>query len=249
MIYKDCDNKAPVVAILERMLALAGPDKRALIARQLRTMRAGIKSEREAVRLIDSWLKDATRTAVVHDLRLDLGDGQAAQIDHLLIQRTRRLHLLDTKRFGDGIKVTDEGNFLRWNEAGKTWESVPSPLLQHARQLPLLRRALETLGLDDCPVECWVLVAPHARIERPRRFDTAQVMRADHFIDKMNRSLARTPLLDAAGGLLRTGLHASIGDIAHKLAALHCPSTADYMARFGICAGSSLDVNNPAESA
>lgn len=234
MIYKDCDNKAAVAAILERMLALAGPDKRALIERQLRTMRAGIRGEREAALLLDSWLKDATRTAVVHDLRLDPGDGKPAQIDHLLIQRTRRFHLLDTKHFSQGMKITDEGQFLRWNEAAKTWDPVPSPLLQNERNLAVLRRVLEKLGLGGCPVESWVLVAPQARIERPRRFDTSHVMRADQFIERLNKSLEPLPLLDAAGGMLRTGSHDSIGDIAHKLAALHRPSTTDYMARFGV---------------
>lgn len=234
MIYKDCDNKGPVVAILERMLALAGPDKRALIERQLRTMRAGIRSEREAAWLLDSCLKDATRTAVLHDLRLDPGKGQAAQIDHLLVQRTRRFHLLDTKHFSQAVRITEEGEFLRWNEAWKTWEAVPSPLQRHEHNLAVLRRALKALGLGDCPLEAWVLVAPHVRIERPRRFDTSHVLRADQFIDHLNKSLDSAPALATGGGLLRTGLHDSIADIAHKLAALHRPSTADYLARFGV---------------
>lgn len=238
MIYKDCDNKEPVVAILERMLALAGPDKRALIERQLRTMRAGLKSEREAAWLIDVYLKDATRTAVVHDLRLDLrtgsDGGQVAQIDHLLIQRTRRFHLLDTKHFSQALKITDAGEFLRWNEAAKTWDSMPSPLAQNAARVPVLRRALEKLGLGDCPIDSWVVVAPSTRIDRPRRFDTSQVIRTDQFIERMNKSLENAPALEGAAGLLRTGLVDSIGDIAHKLIALHCPSTTDYMARFGV---------------
>lgn len=238
MIYKDCDNKEPVVTILERMLALAGPDKRALIERQLRTMRAGLKSEREAAWLIDVYLKDATRTAVVHDLRLDLrldsGCDQVAQIDHLLIQRTRRFHLLDTKHFSQALKITDAGEFLRWNEAAKAWEGMPSPLAQNAARVPVLRRALDKLGLGDCPIESWVLVAPSTRIDRPRRFDTSQVIRTDQFIERMNKSLENAPALEAAAGLLRTGLYDSIGDIAHKLVALHRPSTTDYMARFGV---------------
>ncbi|MDB5748104.1 MAG: hypothetical protein JWP72_2952 [Massilia sp.] len=234
MIYKDCDNKEPIVTILERMRALAGPDKRALIERQLRTIRAGIKGEREAAWLIDAYLKDATRTAVIHDLRLDLGGGQVAQIDHLLIHRTRRFYVLETKPFSHGVKITDDGEFLRWNEAGKTWEGMPSPLAQNERSVPVLRRALEQLGLGDCPIESWVLVAPNARIDRPRRLDTGRVIKADQFIEKMNKSLENAPALGALDGLLRTGLYDSTADIANKLVALHCPSTTDYMARFGV---------------
>ncbi|MET0982355.1 MAG: nuclease-related domain-containing protein [Telluria sp.] len=234
MIYKDCDNKEPIVTILERMLALAGPDKRALIERQLRTMRAGIKGEREAAWLIDVYLKDATRTAVIHDLRLDLGDGQVAQIDHLLIHRTRRFYVLETKPFSHGVKITDEGEFLRWNEAGKSWESMPSPLVQNERNVPVLRRTLETMGLGDCPIESWVLVAPNARIDRPRKYDTWRVVKADQFIEKMNKALENGPAHGALDDLLRTGLYDSIGDIANKLIALHSPATTDYMARFGV---------------
>lgn len=236
MIYKDCDNKEPVVAILERMLKLAGPDKRALIERELRTMRAGIKGEREAAWLLDRHLKDATRTAVVHDLRLELEDGRTAQIDHLLIHRTRRFYVLDSKHFAQGVRITEEGEFLRWNEARKAFESMPSPLVQNERHVLVLRTVLEQLGpeLGQAPVEALALIAPQARIERPRRFDTAQVMKADHFIEKLNNGLDHAGAPNLLGGLLRTGLRDSIGDIAKKLVALHRPSTTDYMARFGV---------------
>ena len=218
MIYKDSDNKLPVVAILERMLTLAGPDKRPLIAHELRMMRAGILAEREAASLIDAYLKDSTRTAVVHDLRLVADEGAAAQIDHLLIHRSRRFYLLDTRHFTQGLKITEDGDFLRWDEAAKLFEPLPSPLDALARQVSVLRDVLEPFGLDDAPMETLVLLAPNARIDRPRRFDSTRVMKADQFLDKLNR----------------TRMSDSIGDIAHKLIALHRPSTADTMSRFGL---------------
>jgi hypothetical protein len=233
MIYKDSDNKLPVVAILERMLALAGPDKRPLIAHELRMMRAGILAEREAAGLIDAYLKDSTRTAVVHDLRLVAEDGAAAQIDHLLIHRSRRFYLLDTRHFTQGLKITEDGDFLRWDEAAKRFEPLPSPLDALARQVSVLRDVLEPFGLDDAPVETLVLLAPNARIDRPRRFDSTRVMKADQFLDKLNNS-ADFAQVTALGNLNRTRMSDSIGDIAHKLIALHRPSTADTMARFGL---------------
>ena len=197
-------------------------------------MRAGIRGERESTQLIDVYLKDATRTAVVHDLRLYLGDGAVAQIDHVLIHRTRRFYVLETKPFSHGLRISDEGEFLRWNDFQKTWEGMPSPLAQNERKVEVLRRVLETMGLGDCPIESWVLVAPHARLDRPRKFDSSKVVRVDQFIEKMNKSLENAPALGALDGLLRTGLYESIADIAHKLVALHSPSTTDYMARFGV---------------
>ena len=236
MIYKDSDNKLPVVAILERMLALAGPDKRPLIAHELRMMRAGILAEREAAGLIDAYLKDSTRTAVVHDLRLVSAEGAAAQIDHLLIHRSRRFYLLDTRHFTQGLKITEDGDFLRWDEAGKRFEPLPSPLDALARQVSVLRDVLEPFGLDDAPVDTLVLLAPNARIDRPRRFDSTRVIKADQFLDKLNNSadFAQVTALAELHKLNRTRMSDSIGDIAHKVIALHRPSTADTMARFGL---------------
>ena len=245
MIYKDSDNKMPVVAILQRMLALAGPDKRGLIERELRMMRAGIAAEREAAALIDVYLKDSTRTAVVHDLRLVSNDGEAAQIDHLLIHRSRRFYLLDTKHFAHGLKITEDGEFLRWNEASKSLEPMPSPLDALARQVSVLRDALEPFGLDDAPVDTLVLLAPNARIERPRRFDSARVMKADQFMEKLNNGADNAPAVAALGNLNRTRMSDSIGDIAHRLIALHRPSTADTMTRFGL-RREALPANEPA---
>jgi hypothetical protein len=234
MIYKDSDNKMPVVAILQRMLTLAGPDKRTLIERELYMMCAGIAAEREAAALIDVYLKDSTRTAVVHDLRLVTNEGEAAQIDHLLIHRSRRFYLLDTKHFSQGLRITEDGAFLRWNEAARSLEPLPSPLDALARQVSVLRDALEPFGLDDAPVETLVLLAPNARIERPRRFDSARVIKADQFMEKLNNGADNAPAVAALAHLNRTRMSDSIGDIAHKLIALHRPSTADTLARFGL---------------
>lgn len=234
MIYKDSDNKMPVVAILQRMLALASPDKKPLLERELRMMRAGILSEREAIGLIDIYLKDSTRTAVVHDLRLVSHDGQTAQIDHLLIHRSRRFYLLDTRHFSHGLKITEDGDFLRWAEENKRYEPMPSPLAAQARQVSVLRDALEPFGLDDAPVDTLVLLAPNARIDRPRRFDSTRVIKADQFMERLNNGMDNAPAMATLGNLYRTRMSESIGDIAHKLIALHRPSAADTMTRFGL---------------
>jgi hypothetical protein len=216
------------------MLALASPDKKPLIERELRMMRAGMLAEREAVGLIDVYLKDSTRTAVVHDLRLVSNDGRVAQIDHLLIHRSRRFYLLDTRHFSQGLKITEDGDFLRWSEETKRYEPMPSPLAAQARQVSVLRDALEPFGLDDAPVDTLVLLAPNARIDRPRRFDSARVMKADQFMERLNNGIDNAPAQATFGNLYRTKMSDSIGDIAHKLVALHRPSAADTIARFGL---------------
>jgi hypothetical protein len=232
MIYKDTDDKEPILAILEKMLAFAGPDRKAPIERELQLMRAGVKSERESSGVIDFHLKDSTRTAVLHDLRLVAPDGQAAQFDHVLVQRTRRLSILDSKLFEQSLKITEGGEFLRWNEGRHACEGLASPLDRNARHAAVLRQVLETIGQGAAPVDAFVLVAPGTRIERPRRFDTSMVLTAEAFMERLNKSLEQAPLVSALGGLLKTGPSDSIGDIAKKLAALHRPSGTEIMARF-----------------
>ena len=89
--------------------------------------------------------------------------------------------------------------------------------------------ALQGAGLDHPGI-----MAPNARIDRPRRFDSARVMKADQFMEKLNNGADSAPALTVLGNLNRTRMSDSIADIAHKLIALHRPSTADTLARFGL---------------
>lgn len=234
MIYKDVDNKEPFLAVLEKMQALSGPDKKAQIERALRLMRAGIRGERASACLIDAGLKDSTRTAVIHDLRLVAEDGEVAQIDHLLVHRMARFTVVNTRLFADGVKISERGEFLRWNGTDNTFDGMPSPLGQNERHARVLRQVLETIGQGEAAIESLVLVAPDARVERPRRFDTSLVMKPEQFMERLNKSLDGTPIVSALGGLLKSGTADSIGDIAKKLVQLHQPSATDFLARFGI---------------
>lgn len=234
MLCKEIDNKGKNVALLESLLLAAPPDKKPLIERELRAMRAGIKGEQESAYLIDFHLKDSKNTAVIHDLRLDLGDGRVAQIDHLLIHRTYRFYVLETKHFSHGVKITDTGEFLRWNDWKKTFEGMPSPLEQNERHATVLRKTAASIGLSEPHIESLVLVAPHARIDRPKHFDTSKVVKADQFMSALEKSLESGSFFSAVSGLVKTAVSDSIGEIAQKLVALHRPITIDYAAKFGL---------------
>ena len=232
MICKEADNKEGALATLENLLSIADADKKSLIEREIRAMRAGIKGEQESAYLIDFHLKDSKNMAVIHDLRLELGDGRVAQIDHLLIHRTYRFYVLETKHFSHGLKITDAGEFLRWNDWKKTFEGMPSPLEQNERHAAVLRKAVTFAGLPEPHTESLVLVAPHARIDRPKRFDSSKVVKADQFMTALEKSLDSGSLLSMVSGLVRTAVSDSIGEIAQKLIALHKPITIDYAAKF-----------------
>jgi hypothetical protein len=234
MICKDADSKDGALARLQDLLSKAPPDKASLIDRELRIMRAGVKGEQESAYLIDFHLRDSKNTAVIHDLRLELDDGRVAQIDHLLIHRTYRFFILETKHFSHGVKITDEGEFLRWNDWKKTYEGMPSPLEQNVRHAAVLHKALLSAGLPEPNIESLVLVAPSARIDRPKRFDTSKVVKADQFMVALEKTLEAGSFITIIGGLVKAAISDSVGEIAKKLVTLHRPIEVDYCAKFGI---------------
>lgn len=70
------DDKGGDIVQLEALLQRAAADKRLLIERELSMRSAGLKGERKAAYLIDFHLIDSTKTAIIHDLGLELADGR-----------------------------------------------------------------------------------------------------------------------------------------------------------------------------
>jgi hypothetical protein len=101
-------------------------------------------------------------------LRVQLGDGRVA-----------------TKHFSHGVKITDEGEFLRWNDWKKTYEGMPSPIEQNERQAAVLHTLLSKLGLGEPKIESMILIAPQARIDRSKQFNSDRVVKADQFLTAM----------------------------------------------------------------
>src|SRR3546814_12863006 len=120
MLIKSADDQGVELQALEQRAAGNGPDA-ARAAKELRNRRAGLKGERDSAYLIDFDYASSPNWAVIHDLRLEHG-GRTAQIDHLLINRWMDVYVLETKHFHAGIKITEDGEFLRWNNYQKTYE-------------------------------------------------------------------------------------------------------------------------------
>lgn len=192
MLIKSADDQSGLFAQLELAAKEGGlAAKRA--ACELRTRKAGLKGESESAYLIDFHFATAQNWIVLHDLRLER-NGRVAQIDHVLMNRLLEVYVLESKHFRDGLKITEDGEFLRWNSYKKTYEGMPSPIAQNDRHVAVLRDVMEDL---DLPIRVGltltpsfanlVLVAPNARVDRPKRFDTSRIIKADHlksFIEK-----------------------------------------------------------------
>lgn len=184
MLIKEADDQGTVIAELERRSAGKGADARRA-SEELRKRRAGLKGEAESAYLIDFHYARSPNWAVIHDLRLE-HDGRVAQIDHLLINRWMDVYVLETKHFRSGVKITADGEFLRWNNAGRHFEGMASPLEQNERHIAVLREVMKEvelpvrLGIRIPPsFHSFVLVAQEARIDRPRGFDASRVIKAD----------------------------------------------------------------------
>ncbi|HNB79897.1 MAG TPA: nuclease-related domain-containing protein [Rhodocyclaceae bacterium] len=211
---------------------------RTRIEQEVRQVRAGIKAEEESAYLIDFALKDSRNTMVIHDLRLEIG-GRVAQIDHLLLHRTLTAFVLETKAFHAGLKITEEGEFLRWNAYRKTFEGMPSPIAQNERHVQVLKDAFgcidmpTRLGLRLTPTfEPYVLIAPHARIDRPKKLDSGRVIKADQLMDAIDRKFEKESLFETVGSLARFVSSETIQQIAEHLISLHRPIRINYEAMF-----------------
>lgn len=234
MIVKNADDKGPALAALEALHARADGRRQKLIEDELRMMRAGIKGEQESAYHIEFDFRDSEITAVIHDLRLQWG-GRVAQIDHLIIHRTHKFYVLETKNFAHGLKITDEGEFLRWNDWKKTYEGMPSPIEQNRRHAEVLRDVLKRLGYAKPEIESFVLISPTARIDRSKKHPCPEVVKSDQFTTAFTKRYLDS--VSTVGGILGGLSKALFGDsaeaIAKKLVDLHKPITIDYEARFG----------------
>lgn len=97
MLIKTADDSQRRLRLLEELQHSPLLDQRQrewLQDERVRCQR-GQQGEREAAHHIDHWKKDSEQHAVLHDLRFVV-DGETAQIDHLVISRTRHFYLFET---------------------------------------------------------------------------------------------------------------------------------------------------------
>jgi hypothetical protein len=229
MLIKEADDQSQAMAELERLATGTGPEaKRA--SEDLRRRKAGLKGEAESAYLINFEFGKSRNWAVIHDLRLE-HDGRVAQIDHLLINRWMDIYVLESKHFHAGFKITEDGEFLQWNDYKRTYTGMPSPLEQNERHIAVLREVVAQidlptrLGIRIAPAFVpLILIAPRARIDRPKEFDSSRVIKADQLKKQIWKDIDdENPIL----GLLKTAAkivsRETVEYVASQLAMKHKP--------------------------
>jgi Nuclease-related domain len=187
MLIKSADDKTKRIALLEELQksSLLDGRQKDWLRDELRNLNAGIKGERAAAFYLDGHYKDAQNNVVLHDLRLVV-DDEVAQIDHLVINRTGYIVLIETKNYSGDLEVNAHGEFtVRY---GQDRYGIPSPFEQSRRHARILGKLLERLEIstrtDKLPdFHNVVMMHPQAIIQRPdpKAFDTSFLIKADQF--------------------------------------------------------------------
>ncbi|MEO7198990.1 MAG: nuclease-related domain-containing protein [Dokdonella sp.] len=231
MLIKQADDHTAELAQLEQAAKSCSGNAAKQVAKDLAIRKAGVKGETESAYLIDFHYATSPNWAVIHDLRVE-HNGRTAQVDHLLINRWMECYVLETKHFHAGIKITEDGEFMRWNDYKHTFEGMPSPLLQNERHIAVLRDVMETLDLPTrlgmritFSFQTFVLIAPNARIDRPKNFDTSRVIKADQIKERIWRDIDKE---NALFGIVKTAARivsgATVNSVAQQLANQHRPA-------------------------
>jgi hypothetical protein len=194
MLIKSADDKSKRLRLLEDLQDSPVLDtrQREWLKDELWRVKKGIEGERDAAFHIDSLLRDGENHAVLHDLRIQVGED-SAQIDHLVINRAGHFILIETKCFAGNVAINDAGEFTVTYGSGKRF-GVPSPLAQTKRHERVLAKLLERLEIGgrfgtELRFHHLVMLHPKAIIQRPdpKRYDTTHVIKADQFSEWRER--------------------------------------------------------------
>lgn len=231
MLIKQADDHSEELAQLERLVKSSTGNAGKYAAKDLAIRKAGLRGETESAYFIDFHYAASPNWAVIHDLRVE-HNGRTAQIDHLLINRWMECYVLESKHFNAGIKITEDGEFMRWNDYKHSFEGMSSPLLQNERHITVLRDVMSTLDLPtrlglriNFTFQTFVLVSPTARIDRPKELDTSRVIKADQIKECIWRDIDQE---NALIGIVKTAAKIVSGDtvrnVAQQLVNLHRPA-------------------------
>ena len=205
MIIKSADDKSKRLALLQDLQQSPMLDARQKewLRDELRRCKTGIEGEKAAAFYLDGHYKDSQNNVLLHDLRLQV-DGEVAQIDHLVINRTGYIVLIETKNYSGDLEVNAHGEFTA--HYGKERYGIPSPFEQSRRHGRVLGKLLERLEIgtrtDKLPeFHNVVMMHPKAIIQRPdsKAFDTSFLIKADQFPAWHNKLVEGT----STGGLLK----------------------------------------------
>jgi hypothetical protein len=240
MILKHKDDVAPMLEELEQLASMPSLSKkqREEIEHEIWMMRAGTKGEKQAAYLIDFDWKKGKNYVVIHDLRVE-HEGRVAQIDHLIISRILAFHVIESKAFGQEIRISESGEWETKTRYG--WRGIASPVEQNRRHIDVLeafihdhRIAPKRLGLTLKPkFHNWVIVSPECPLRRHGK-EWDQVLKMDMFSTEFFKRVDTVGLLATLAAAPRIVATETIQQVGCGLIAAHKPAKFNFAAKFGI---------------
>ncbi|MFO0121478.1 MAG: NERD domain-containing protein [Inhella sp.] len=231
MLIKAADDKSKRLKLLEELQSSPALDarQREWLKDAYWRVKKGIEGERDAAFHIESLLRDSENHAVIHDLRIKVGDDEA-QIDHLVINRAADFILIETKCFNGNVTINDAGEFTVTYRSGHR-QGIESPVSQSQRHERVLRKLLEGLDISgrfgtEPKFHHVVMFHPKAIIQRPdaKRYDTRNVIKADQFAEWRQRYIdAAFSGLGALSVAVNFRSAATVKEWGEKLARQHRP--------------------------
>ena len=241
MIIKQMDSLGARKLELEILKSKNLPKyKKERVNQEFRNLINGEKGEKNTAYYIDFDLKKSNNWAVIHDLRIE-HDGEVAQIDHLLIGRLLDFYVLETKAFGDTLKMNEDETFLTIYKNEQY--AIPSPVEQNGRHIRLLRSAIKQanilpkrLGITiPTKYHNIILLDPKTNFLRPNKANSNMVMKSDQFLTQVQKDVDKlVNILYAPLQLTKAISPSSLKKLAAKVASLHVKGGFNYKEYFGI---------------
>ncbi len=242
MIIKERDNNIKILSELECILTLPNLTTGQLskIKKEIYNIKTGIIGEKESAYYLNFHFGESKNWAVIHDLRLKIGH-RVAQIDHLLISRFLEFYVLESKNFTDSIEINELGECYTKNNKGKI--GISSPIEQNKRHVSVLKKMLKEenilpsrLGVKMSPaIFSYVLMSNSSVIERPKKFNTESIIKAELFKKKLDDELKDwKPKLSDFTAVAKIVSSETLEKLAYDLVSFHQPIKIDWHKKFGI---------------
>jgi hypothetical protein len=229
MLIKAADDKTKRLRLLEDLQNSQRLDTRQKewLVKELRNTRVGTRGEASAAHFLDNHLSASKNWMVIHDLRITV-EGEAAQIDHLLVGRVAFI-LVETKTFGGDISVNEHGEFAVQYPGERNYD-IPSPFEQSRRHANVLQKLLERLDIRPRTggrhrMEHVVLVDPKRGIRRPdaKKMDTSYLVKADQFPQWHEKWVESGGVMDAFSTLVDVRGSDTVKEWAEAIVRQHRP--------------------------
>lgn len=152
--------------------------------------RSGRAAEEKMAFYLKRFFGNDPDILVLNGIRIE-ADGDAAQVDHLVIH-SHGLSIIESKSVHGKIQIKDDGQWIRWFGANQS-KGMASPITQARLQEKFFRDVLGKASKNEAlfsrfPIDLYVAISDDGVIIWPQSGPVAGVCKADQVADKIIES-------------------------------------------------------------